>query len=144
VMRGVKDVWAEIGGYNANPIAGSEILAMARCLQGMRPDSPLDETRAPQPGAWVRTYQSAAGKSGRVFASTYGGSGDFENEGFRRMVVNACFWAAGLDDSIKPDAEIGLVGPYRPSWLGTNQRASGVKPEDLSGWDSPIWPAAKR
>lgn len=143
VLRGVKDMWAEIGAYNANPIAGSEILAMALPLNGMKPDSPLDETKKPMPGAWVRTYQSSSGKSGRVFTSTYGASGDLVNEGFRRMIVNACFWTAGLEAAIKPDNNITLVGPYRPTWLGDVKRAAHVKPEDLAGWDSPIWPEAK-
>jgi hypothetical protein len=143
VLRGVKDMWAEIGAYNANPIAGSEILAMAQPLQGMEPASPVDETKKPMPGAWVRTYQSKSGQAGRVFASTYGASGDLLNEGFRRMLVNACFWAAGLENAIKPDAEIAFVGPYHPSWMGGFHRAPGVKPEDLAGWDSPIWPEKK-
>ena len=76
-----------------------------------------------------------------MFASTYGASGDLVNEGFRRMLVNACFWAAGLEDKIKPDADISFVGPYRPTWMGINKRAAHIKPDDLSGWDSPILPA---
>ncbi|MEA3210458.1 MAG: hypothetical protein QOE70_3515 [Chthoniobacter sp.] len=143
ILLGVKDVWAEIGAYNAYPIAGSEVLAMAQPLTGMEPTSPADDTKKPMPGAWVRTYRSPSGKVGRVFASTYGASGDLVNEGFRRMLVNACFWAAGLEKDIKEDAEIGFVGPFRPTWLGGVKRAAGVKPEDLAGWDSPIWPETK-
>ena len=95
------------------------------------------------PGAWVRTYKSSSGKEGRVFTSTYGASGDLENEGFRRMVVNGCFWAAGLEASIKPDNNIAIVGPYHTTWMKGRTRAKDVKPEDLAGWDSPIWPEAK-
>jgi hypothetical protein len=140
VLTGVKDVWAEIGAYNAHPIAGSEILAMAQPLSGMTPTSPTDETKKPMAGAWVRTYTSESGKEGRVFASTYGASGDLLNEGLRRMVVNAAFWAVGLEAAIKPDLDIAFVGPYRPTWMGTNRRAGGVKPEDLAGWDAPLLP----
>lgn len=143
VLTGVKNVWAEIGAYNANPIEGSEILAMAQPLAGMEPTSPVDTSKKPMPGAWVRTYKSASGKSGRVFASTYGASGDLVNDGFRRMLVNACFWAAGLESAIKPDLDISIVGPYRPTWMGTVKRAPSVKPEDLAGWDSPILPGPK-
>jgi hypothetical protein len=96
------------------------------------------------PGVWVRTYKSASGKEGRVFASTYGASGDLLNDGFRRMLVNACFWAAGLETAIKPDMDTSIVGPYRPTWHGGIKRATGVKPEDLAGWDSPIWPEPKK
>ena len=142
ILIGVKDVWAEIGAYNANPIEGSEILLMAQPLAGMKQDSPIDETKKPMPGAWVRTYMSSSGKAGRVFASTYGASGDLMNDGFRRLLVNACYWTVGLESEIKPTAEISIVGPYRPTWMGVNKRAASVKPAELTGWESPILPAA--
>ena len=141
VLIGVKDMWAEIGAYNANPIEGSEVLAMAQPLTGMTPDAPADETKKPMPGAWVRTYKVESGKEGRVFCSTYGASGDLENDGFRRMLVNACLWAVGLEAAIKPAADISFVGPFRPTWMGTNKRTPHVKPEDLAGWEMPIPPA---
>jgi len=141
VLTGVKNPWSELGAYNAYPIEGSEILAMAQPLAGMTPDSPNDDTKKPMAGAWVRTYRSESGKEGRVFASTYGGSGDLLNDGFRRMLVNACFWAAGLESAIKPELKTDIVGPYRPTWMGVNKRARSVKPEALAGWDTPILPA---
>ena len=144
ILRGVKDMWAEIGAYNADPIAGSEVLAMARPLTGMEPDSPVDPERKPVPAAWTRTYSYEGGKPGRVFTTTYGASGDLVNDGFRRMLVNACFWAAGLEESVTADLETGLVGPYHPTWMKGRTRAAGVKPEDLAGWDSPVWPGAGR
>ena len=142
ILSGVKSMWAEIGAYNAYPIEGSEVLAMAQPLSGMTPDSPNDDSKKPMPGAWTRTYTGSSGKVGRVFTSTYGASGDLVNEGFRRMLVNACFWASGLEKEIKPDADISLVGPLRPTWMGTLKRAEHVKPQDLAGYDSPIWPEA--
>ncbi len=144
VLTGVKDVWVEVGAYNANPIAGSEILAMAQPLSGMTPDSPVDETKKPMPGAWVRTYQSESGGKGRVFDTTYGGSGDFVNDGFRRMFINACFWATGLEAAITPNLEISFVGPYQPTWMGVNKRAEHLNPEDFAGWEAPIPPAPKK
>ncbi len=144
VLRGVTRAWSELGGYNAYPIAGSQVLAMAQPLKGMTPDSPADETKKAMAGAWVRTYRSASGQEGRVFTTTYGGPGDLENDGFRRLLVNACFWAVGLEAAIKDDMPTALVGPYRPSWRGVNKRASNVKPEDLGGWDSPILPALQK
>jgi hypothetical protein len=140
VLIGVKDVWSEIGAYNASPIEGSEILLSAQPLDGMKPDSPIDATKKPMPGVWVRTYKSESGKEGRVFATTYGGSGDLLNDGFRRLLVNAAFWTMGLESAIKPDSDISIVGVYRPTWHGGAKRAAGVKPEHLAGWDSPILP----
>jgi len=143
ILTGVKAVWAEIGAYNAYPIAGSEILAMAQPLAGMAPDAPNDTTKKPMPGAWVRTYKSPSGKEGRVFCSTYGAAGDLVNDGFRRLLVNACLWTMGLEKDIRADADISIVGPYRPSWMNVNKRNANTKPEDLAGWDTPIWPEAK-
>lgn len=139
ILSGVKNMWAEIGAYNAFPIEGSEILAMAQPLTGMKPDSPDDKTKKPMPGAWTRTYKSESGKEGRVFTSTYGASGDLMNEGFRRMIVNATFWALGEEQSIRPDRNISLLGKFRPTWLGGTKRSAHVKPQDLAGYDSPIW-----
>jgi type 1 glutamine amidotransferase len=140
VLRGVKDAWAEIGAYNAYPIEGSEVLMMAQPLNGMEPGSPSDETKQPMPGAWVREYASKSGKKGRVFASTYGSSADLVNEGTRRMVTNACLWAMGLDDAIKPTNDVSLVGTLRPTFHGGATRKKDIKPEELAGWDSPLLP----
>jgi len=140
ILRGVQDVWAEIGAYTAAPIEGSTVLAMAQPLTGMTSASPADAAKKPMPGAWVRTYKSAEGKEGRVFTSTYGASGDLVNAGFRRMLVNACFWTTGLEAAIKPDLRTDLVGPYNPTWLGTFKRAGAAKPLDLADYASPIFP----
>ena len=92
------------------------------------------------PVAWYRTYAGAAGKPARVFTTTHGASEDLLNDGFRRMAVNACLWAAGLEASIRPDGDISLVGPYRPSTFAFGGHVKGVKPADLAAWDSPIPP----
>jgi len=140
ILRGVKDVWVQSGGYTANPMPGSEILALGQILNGMTPDSPPAEDKNQMPVAWTRTYTSASGKPARVFTTTHGASEDLLNEGFRRMLVNACLWAAGLDASIRPTNEIGFVGPFQPSGFAFGGFVKGVKPADLAGWDSPIMP----
>lgn len=140
ILRGVVDAWAECGGYNTNPLQPSEILAMAQPVNGMTRDAEPDESRKPVPAAWTRGYEGKDGKTGRVFTSTYGASGDIVNEGYRRMLINACFWAVGLEDAITPELNVDFVGPYQPTWHGAKGRKGGVKPEDLAGWESPIWP----
>jgi putative heme-binding domain-containing protein len=42
-----------------------------------------------EPIAWTRTF-----KSGRIFYTSLGHQRDFENESFKRMLVNALFWTA--------------------------------------------------
>lgn len=140
ILRGVKDVWVQSGGYTASPIEGSHILAMGQILDGMTPDSPAAKDKPNMPVAWYRTYASPSGKAGRVFATTHGASEDLLNEGFRRMAVNACLWAAGLEASIRPTSDISFVGPYQPTTFSFGGFVKGVKPADLAGWESPILP----
>ena len=138
ILRGVKDVWAQSGVYTADPIEGSHILAMGQILDGMTPEAPVSTTKPAQPVVWYREYKSASGKSGRVFTTTHGASEDLLNEGFRRMLVNACLWAAGLEASIQPTGDVSFVGPYLPSTFNFGGFVKGMKPSDLAGWDSPI------
>ena len=143
ILRGVKDVWAQSGGYTADPIEGSRILALGEILDGMTPGSPPAPDKKQVPVAWYRTYGAASGRSARVFTTTHGASEDLLNDGFRRMAVNGILWAAGLDASIRPDNPIGFVGPFDPTTYAFGGHVKGVKPADLAGWDSPI-PAKMR
>lgn len=140
ILNGVEKPWVQSGGYWVDPKPDSEILALAQPLQGMTPDSPAAEDKKPCPGAWVRQYKNEEGKSGRVFATTYGASEDILNDDYRRMLVNACLWAAGLEKQINSDLEIGFVGKYQPTTFRFGGYRLGVKPTDLAGWDSPILP----
>ncbi len=137
ILRGVSDIWVQAGGYVGKPTDG-EILTLAQPLNGMTPDSPVDETKPPMPSEWTRTYKSKSGKEGRVFTSLYGTPEDLLNDGYRRMLVNGCFWALGMEDAIKPDANIALVGPFKPNTFGNDSYAKGVKPEAYAGFESPI------
>jgi len=143
ILRGVKDIWVQAGGYVGKPIDG-EILTMAQPLNGMKPDSPVDATKPPMPSEWTRTYKSASGKSGRVFTSLYGTPEDLLNDGYRRMLVNGCLWALGLEDSIKPEAIIAFVGPFTPNTFGNGSFARGVKPATYADMASPIPAVAKK
>jgi hypothetical protein len=57
--------------------------------------------------------------------------GDFTNEGFRRMVVNACYWALGMEKKISARSKVGIVGEYKPSPIGFAKGGTGKKPSDL-------------
>ena len=140
ILRGVKDVWVQCGGYKAYPIEGSQTLAVGRILDGMSPDAPPDRNKQELPVAWVREYSGANGTSGRVFTTTHGASEDILNAGFRRMLVNATLWCASLEAAITADNDVRLVGPYQPVTYRFGGFVKGVKPHELSGWDSPILP----
>jgi len=159
ILRGVKDVWVQSGGYTADPLPPSVILARGQILNGMTPDSPPAPDKQQVPVAWARTYtppartsnasERAGGAGGakplptgnaRVFTTTHGASEDLLNEGFRRMAVNAVLWAVGLESRITADADVSLVGPYQPTTFNFNGYVKGVKPADMAGWDTPIPP----
>jgi type 1 glutamine amidotransferase len=143
ILRGVKDVWAQSGGYTANPIEGSRVLALGQILNGMTPDSPAAPDKKEMPVAWYRSYQSPSGKTGRVFTTTHGASEDLLNDGFRRMSVNALLWAAGLESAIQASNDIGFVGPFQPTTYAFEGYVKNIKPADMAGWNSPI-PAKPR
>lgn len=137
ILRGVKDIWVQAGGYVGKPTSG-EILTMAQPLNGMTPDSPVDETKPPQPSEWTRSYTSPSGEVGRVFTSLYGTPEDILNDGYRRLLTNGILWAVGLEDQIQPDLNIAFVGPFKPNTFGNQTHAVGIKPEQYAGWTSPI------
>jgi len=143
ILRGVKDVWVQSGAYQAYPIEGSRVLAKSQVLAGMSPKAKPQDGKQLMAAAWVRTYRSASGKSGRVFATTHGASEDILNEGFRRMLVNAHLWCLGMDDAIKADGNVSFVGGYNPVTFGFGGYRKGVKPADIEGWDKPILGAKK-
>jgi hypothetical protein len=59
-----------------------------------------------------------------------GSAEDLRNEAFRRLLLNACYWAAGLEKRIPVHAEVGLVGQYRPLPFGFGEFAKGMRVSD--------------
>ncbi len=82
------------------------------------------------PVAWVKTYTDKAGKAARIFTTTMGAATDLEREGTRRLLVNAAYWAVGLEDQIPARTDVTLVGPYHPLPFGFGGAKKGVKPEE--------------
>ncbi len=158
ILSGIESIWVESGGYWTAPLEDATVLAMTQPLQTMKPDAPAATDKAPCPGAWVRsgyqinlgdavksdTDKAPAKSSGRVFTTTAGASEDLKNDGFRRLMVNACFWAVGLEDQIKPDLKTDFVGPYQPSTFAFDGYLVEVKPQEMQGWESPIPPSNKQ
>ena len=54
-----------------------------------------------------------------------------ENEGLRRLLVNACYWGLGLEGRIPPRNDVGLVGAYSPLNFGFGKHRKGLRPSDL-------------
>jgi hypothetical protein len=83
------------------------------------------------PVAWVKTYKGKNGEVGRVFTTTMGASRDLLHEGTRRMLVQACYWAIGMEDKIpEHGVQVDIVGAFKPRPFAFNGYLKGVKPSD--------------
>ena len=71
------------------------------------------------PMAWVKSYAGSSGKTARVFTTTLGTAQDLLIEADRRLLVNACYWALGMERQISAKSKVGLVltHPLTPAAL---------------------------
>ncbi len=124
ILRGVKDIWGPSDVYTITTLTGdSKPILMGHVLAGMEPTSPPNPDKKPMPVAWVKSYTGDSGKAARIFTTTMGHNGDFLSEGFRRLLVNACYWALGMEKRISPRSRVDFVGEYNPSPIGIRKRA---------------------
>lgn len=84
------------------------------------------------PIAWTKGYKSPSGKEARVFCTTMGAATDLEYEGTRRLVINAVYWALGMEDKIPAKSNVDIVGEYKPTKFGFNGFVKGKKPADYA------------
>jgi hypothetical protein len=129
ILRGVDGIWSTTDVYAAKlPLPGdSTPLVFGQVLSGMQPsDAPVaGPVNDPMmPVVWVRHY-----KGGRVAVTTLGTAMDLLVPGNRRLFVNACYWAAGLERRIDPRSNVDLVGDYNPLPFGFGKYAKGRRPE---------------
>lgn len=84
VLEGVADtITSRYGIYQTDPLAADAQLLMTGSIA---------ELKGMQPVTWTREH-----KGGRVFYTSLGGRDDFDNADFRRLLVNALYWAARKD-----------------------------------------------
>jgi hypothetical protein len=50
--------------------------------------------------------------------------------GTRRMLVNACYWALGMDEKITNHLNVDLVGTFKPRPFKFNGYQKGLRPND--------------
>ena len=138
ILRGIRDgdIWGPTDVYGVRlPLAGDgRALVLGQVLAGMKPDDPpvAGKPNDPMmPIAWTRTYTGMQGKTARVFTTTMGASQDFQSEGLRRLVVNACYWALGMEGEIAPRSKVDLVGDFQPRRFDFGGFKKGVRPADL-------------
>ena len=132
IARGIDNIWGESDVYDLTALAGDcRPLVMGQVLSGMDQDDKPNPDKRIVPVAWTKTYTGEKGKTARVFTTTMGHSFDFFNEGFRRLMVNACYWALGMEDKIPAKSDVDFVRTYNPNKIGMGKQKKGLKPSDL-------------
>ncbi len=129
LVRGVSDVWGPSDVYGIRSLTGDSVpVLMGQVLRGMTPEDEPNPNKEMMPVIWHKTYTGDAGNTSRIVTSTMGHSGDFENEGFRRIMVNSVFWL--LDMEVPGAANVDIVGEYAPTEIGFGKYKEGVTPSE--------------
>jgi len=131
IVKGIDDIWGESDVYGITTLAGDcKPLIMGQVLSGMNPKDKPNPDKKMVPVAWTKTYTGDTGKTARVFTTTMGHSFDLNNEGFRRLLVNACYWGMEMEDKIPARSKVNIVGQYNPNKIGMSKHKTGLKPSD--------------
>jgi hypothetical protein len=137
IVRGADDIWGPTDVYGVRlPLPDdSQPLVLGEVLTGMKSTDKAVAGKKNDPRmpiAWIKSYKTESGKTGKSFTTTMGASQDLENQGLRRLLVNACYWATGLEAKIPDRANVDIVGEYKPRPFRFGGAAKGVKPADLA------------
>jgi hypothetical protein len=136
ILRGVSDIWGPTDVYTVSHLPqDATVLVLGQVLSGMKPTDPPVEGAKNQPMmplVWLRDYKGEQGKTSKVCTTTMGAAVDLESEGLRRLLVNAAYWAVGLEKEIPAKANVAYVGEYKPGWFGFGKFKPGLRPADLT------------
>ena len=132
ILSGVGDIWGTSDVYRChndkNPFPEDcKSLVLGQPLINLEKDAPPNTKKEPLPVAWTKTWTGNKGLESRIFHFTMGSARDLENDGVRRMTVNAVYWGLGLEKAIEPDRSVAIIGDYKPLKAGFNYEKLGVK-----------------
>lgn len=129
ILRGIRsgELWSPTDVYTVRtPLpADARVLVNGQVLAGMSAkDDPVPGTQSEpmMPVAWTRTANA------RIFVTTMGTSEDLLVPAQGRLLVNAVYWALGLESAITPTMNVDLVGDYHPLPFKAGGHAKGVAP----------------
>jgi hypothetical protein len=142
ILKGIAagDIFGTTDVYTVTlPLPGDSLpLVLGEVTETLKPDSKAvsgKKNDPMMPVAWTKTYKGEDEKVGRVFTTTMGASQDCEYEGTRRLLVNGCLWAVGLEDKIPDKTNVDIVGAFKPTpfrFRGKEEWVKNpVKPADL-------------
>ncbi len=131
VLKGMKPT-DEPADYPKNvpkPETGAATSASASDAQKRSTAKPEQGVNSPaMPVVWTRTNDNAFGKGNKVLCTTMGSATDLQNEGLRRLIVNAAYSFTGLEVPAK--ANVDFVDAYQPLFYGFNGFRKGLKVSD--------------
>jgi type 1 glutamine amidotransferase len=134
ILRGVADIWGPTDVYGVKHLPDdAQVLVWGQVLTGMQPsDPPLEGSKNDpmMPLVWTREFTGNRGRTSRIVCTTMGASVDLLSAGLRRTLVNACYWALGMEDRIPEQSNVEVVGEYQPTFYGFGEHRRGVKPAD--------------
>lgn len=144
-MQGVSSIFCTTDVYEASPPKDASILMCGQVLSGMTVTSApaVGQKKTSQgveqalntpmmPVTWIRERKNESGKVNKIFTTTMGAATDLNDGSLRRMLVNAAFWAVGLETQTEGKLYTDLVEPYTPTAFGFGGYKKGVKPGDLT------------
>ena len=147
ILSGVDSIHSWCGAYKSQPPKESTPLVEAQVLKALAPGSESETEKEVVSAGWTRDFYvapSGTRKYARTAYFSFGASEDLLDEDARRCLANACLWTIGMEDKIKPDLPVELVGPYAPTPYSFGAFFyEDVKPSDLASWYSQIMPAEK-
>lgn len=135
IVKGCEDIWGPSDVYGIRNLTDdADVLVYGQVLKGMDPsDEPLEGAKNDpmMPVAWTKSYVAESGEEGLAFCTTMGASTDLQSEGLRRLVVNASYWAVGMEDDIPARANVEYVDDYNPTDFGFGSFQKGLRPSDF-------------
>lgn len=131
ILKGVADIWGPTDVYTVGALNDATVLLYGQSTSGMSADAPINTEKEMMPIAWTRTYQLHGGNAGKAFTTTMGASIDFQSADLRRLLVNACFWATGLETAATQQVDVSVVSPYSPTMFGFDEFKRGQFPVDF-------------
>lgn len=129
ILRGVKDIWTPTDVYGIRGLTtDSQVLLFGQSTNGMTASAPLSYAKSVMPVAWIKSHSSESGNKAKIFTTTMGASIDLVSEDLRRLVVNACYWATGLEQQIPEQNNVQIIGEYNPTMFGFGKYQRGLSP----------------
>ncbi|MFK7817829.1 MAG: hypothetical protein AB8G99_03870 [Planctomycetaceae bacterium] len=142
ILTGVSDIFGPSDVYRCHtdkfpfPKTATK-LVLGQPLVNLKQDAEPNKAKEPLPIAWTTTWTGNKGKASKIFHFTMGSARDFENEGVRRLTINATYWSVGLEGKIDATSNVAPVGEYKPLKAGFNYKKLGVQPRKVSHYKRP-------